>query len=321
VFWWHFGRFKRFRLTVDKPGYGKTVTMLALIHANPLVSFTDLRMSELDKRIRLPSRATIIICPSNLVAQWKSEVFKCMGNNTSCIVISGIRDHRRLNWSDIMFADVVIVSLAFLTNSNYNTFLSTKFCKPALTCVKTAQLKELWSNYFANPMHKIIQAGHQAFGDKTGINIECFYFHRVVFDEFHELESKHRIAKEIASQLKGNSHWGITGIYCSLSPLGTPKISTVDDIVSASSYLNCSFNGTVAQALTFNDKFIRRNKLEIELPPLINETIWIDLTPTEKALYLTWGSRSEHEAFMLCSGFQVSDLIAEVTGDKKVLVV
>jgi SNF2 family DNA or RNA helicase len=65
---------------------------VALIHANPLRSFGDLQMTDNDLKIRVPSTATLIVCPSNLVKQWQEETMKWLGKGAKCIVISKILD-------------------------------------------------------------------------------------------------------------------------------------------------------------------------------------------------------------------------------------
>lgn len=83
-------------------GCRKTVTLLPLVHSNPLASNKNLRMSLTDREIRLPSRASLILCPSILVNNWKAEVTKCLSSDCKCIVISKIIDHRKVSRNDIL---------------------------------------------------------------------------------------------------------------------------------------------------------------------------------------------------------------------------
>jgi superfamily II DNA or RNA helicase len=193
-------------ILADNPGMGKTVTLLALLHSNPVDSLDHIQMPPEDKLIRLPSRATLIVCPSNLVTQWRDEVVKCLPKETKCIFISTIFDHRKVTWRDAMLADIIIVPVTFFANVNYQKVLD-GYNKPL-----GPQRLEYWENYFAGTMKPLIRAGYQSFWNNRGnVNLECLYYHRIVFDEFHELGQKPGFIKAIVSSLKGSSHWGMTG--------------------------------------------------------------------------------------------------------------
>jgi SNF2 family DNA or RNA helicase len=59
----------------DNPGSGKTIVSLALIHSKPFVSLDKIAY---DLTAMVPSRATLIVCPLHLAAQWQSEALRCM---------------------------------------------------------------------------------------------------------------------------------------------------------------------------------------------------------------------------------------------------
>jgi superfamily II DNA or RNA helicase len=59
----------------DNPGSGKTIVSLALIHSKPFVSVKNIGF---DLTAMMPSKATLIICPLHLAAQWQSEALRCM---------------------------------------------------------------------------------------------------------------------------------------------------------------------------------------------------------------------------------------------------
>jgi SNF2 family DNA or RNA helicase len=169
-------------------GMGKTVTMLALMHTNPLRSFGDLKMTDKDLEIRVPSRATLVVCPANLVKQWQQETLKCLGRGAICIVISKIIELRKYSWRDFMHADVIIVSVQFLTNKSYRDVLTEHYAMPVgKTGVKN------WNEYFARVMEGKIANGYDSFIDTVGIvNIDT-------------------VIQAVCGSLKGNYCWGLTG--------------------------------------------------------------------------------------------------------------
>lgn len=260
-------------------------------------------MSQDDREIRLPSRATLIICPSNLVNQWKAEVIKCLPADCKCIVISKIVDHRMVSWNDIMDADIVIVPITFLMNQNYHNLLAAHYNIPMGHRKHTR-----WENYFADTMRPIIQMKTASYFEAKGkVNLECFYYHRIVFDEFHELNATHSTTQAIVSGLKSNYAWGLTG---------TPCFSSNQGLNGASKFLQVtkSMNGTPAY-IAFKEIFIRRNNEDMNLPPLINSVEWLDLTRNEMVLYQSRLPISKIEAFMMCSHYQIADCVVNAVGE------
>jgi hypothetical protein len=58
-----------------------------------------------------------------------------------------------------------------------------------------------------------------------------------------------------------------------------PKFSSVKFLQSD------GYKNSLTSALTFKDKFIKRNDDDLNLHPLIDNVEWVDLSPTELALY------------------------------------
>ena len=135
----------------DNPGYGKTIVTLALILSNPCREISQLGMTPIQKFSMFPSKATLIVCPSNLVNQWKDEILKCLPQSIKLYTVSGIKEHRDLSWTDVMFADIVLISVKFLSNQNYKSFLVQNYGKNDEIIPESDQ-----GVYFARKMRTII---------------------------------------------------------------------------------------------------------------------------------------------------------------------
>ena len=265
-------------ILADNTGSGKTITTLGLVHAAP---FTQEKEKKRKEKIPFPlkyisSRATCIICPSNIYKQWLQEAKK-VNPKSNVLGLSTILDHNKISWKDMMKADILIVSYQFLQNSNYQ-----KVVQASLSAVDELQ------DHFDIPGRVVLST---------------LIFHRLVLDEFHELESAKSYVKEyIKKSLKADHIWGLTG---------TPKISKLsDDLV----YFNPStrFKSVLEEnsnaLIEFVKKHVKRNIPDLKLPEIVNETVWVDLSPNE-AVLLKWNGEKSgiKEQIMMCSHYQLNE--------------
>lgn len=94
----------------DEVGLGKTFTFISLILEHPVINIKENE-----------SKATILICPPRLCSQWKNEIKKFIKKTKKLkiFVINSIVKFRKIKLEDFKEADVVIISLPFLSNKNY----------------------------------------------------------------------------------------------------------------------------------------------------------------------------------------------------------
>ena len=84
-------------ILADDTGSGKTITTLGLIHSSP---FSDeqqaMRLTRFQDSISkyFQSRASCIICPSNIYKQWLDEAKRC-NPNFKIYGLSTIHDHKK----------------------------------------------------------------------------------------------------------------------------------------------------------------------------------------------------------------------------------
>ena len=104
----------------DEMGLGKTVSMIALLLANPRIKDqkTKKYLPLGESNAFFESKATLVICPNQLVSQWENEIkSKTKLKVLSIAIISNLKKY---SYNDIIEADVVITSHnLLLNNKNY----------------------------------------------------------------------------------------------------------------------------------------------------------------------------------------------------------
>ena len=107
-------------IIADDPGLGKTLTVLSLIAAdlpNNIESGPDVQA--------LLCRATLVVAPIHVIAQWESTIQTCFGNNQLAVaVITTKVQHRNITYKEILDSDVVLVADSFLAGEYYTTHQS-----------------------------------------------------------------------------------------------------------------------------------------------------------------------------------------------------
>src|SRR4051812_31383395 len=99
-------------------GLGKTLSAIALIltHPNPNPPSSSLFHSP----YQYWTNATLVVCPSHLVQQWRSELTKfCLSPNLNAYIVTTKDQWSCLTYQTVIDADVVIVSAQFFQNPNY----------------------------------------------------------------------------------------------------------------------------------------------------------------------------------------------------------
>ncbi|KOS41539.1 hypothetical protein ACN38_g7593 [Penicillium nordicum] len=95
----------------DEVGYGKTAIVLGLIDAQ---YESDTKPQEDDGLI--PTKATLIIVPNNVLRQWVSEIKKFLAGKYKVLVINSFNN---LTIRDVEDADIVILSWTTLASDGY----------------------------------------------------------------------------------------------------------------------------------------------------------------------------------------------------------
>ena len=135
------------------------------------------------------TKSTLIVCPSHLCNQWVTEYYtKCnnkVKKNTHVLLITTYNQYANLTISDILFSDIVVISYTFLVNNKYTNII-----------------KNFNKSYY-----------HLDFINTKEFPLHIFNWHRIIFEEYHELRNTVNFnnIKRYIKSLKSNYRWNISG--------------------------------------------------------------------------------------------------------------
>eukprot|EP01130_Rhizamoeba_saxonica_P013433 TRINITY_DN5737_c0_g1_i3.p1 TRINITY_DN5737_c0_g1~~TRINITY_DN5737_c0_g1_i3.p1 ORF type:complete len:848 (+),score=182.16 TRINITY_DN5737_c0_g1_i3:172-2544(+) len=181
----------------DEMGLGKTIQALGLILSRPAPEEMELEFEG-----RVNSRASLIICPSQLCRQWKEEIQKSLDKKLKVHVVTTMRQHKSITGNDVVNADVIIVSFQFLKNRNYIYYgqdVEKKSVRVTTWCDKRIWLPSYRKNI-----------GTDGLLQNTNPLLEFFQYQRILLDEGHEIVADNYYAGAL-SLFHSNYRWYITG--------------------------------------------------------------------------------------------------------------
>ncbi len=278
----------------DEVGMGKTLQIITLINTN---------LSKNDSLVynnKVYSKATLIIVPNHLCGQWAREFGIHLKSPLKIINLLTKAHYKKYTYFDFVNSDIVIVSANFFTNCNLN------------------QHEEL------DPIYNVTNMF-----DKD-VNIFSIYWHRVVIDEYHEIEDSNLFVK--LRFLESDYRWIISGtpfkekqIY-NHTTLDTTSLSSVID------YLTFGTNNInkidVYQTDNYNyikNHFSRnthkKNMQILKLPEIVEDIVWLNFSQTERMIYnayLADPNNTINDVFLrqICCHPMISDKIRENISNK-----
>ena len=275
----------------DEVGMGKTLQIITLINVNKS------KYNSTIKNNKLYTRATIIIVPNHLCLQWEREFSLHLKKNIKIISLLTKRHYNKFTYFDIINSDVVIVSSNFFKNCKIN------------------QHEEY------DPLFNITNIFN------TDVNIFNIFWHRTVIDEFHEIEDSNLFQK--LKFIESDYRWIISG-----TPFKQHSILKNNDFQNTSlskiiDFLTYSVNIVNVIELDnqieydfVKDHFSRnshqKNMSILKLPNIIEETVWLKFTETERMIYNAYiadPNNSEYDVFLrqICCHPLLSEKIREKT--------
>lgn len=270
---------------IDEVGLGKTYQMITVSLSNPAKNINYVQSYD-----KFFSKATLVLCPNQLVGQWTREVEKVIRTDYGVNIVSFFtkNHHDKYTYQDLLDADFVIVSYNFLGNQC--------FLNPWVSKLSTQKSYLTSARFSYNDCEKVLtDMGKDLKKDLSHLNEVCanpllIHWHRIVVDEIHEIYTNPKM-KYVASILpffKANYKWCMTA---------TPFDKTDECLLSMVKYVTDSFtriDNTVFKDRMINDhlnkNFFRRNTKksvvsEYKLPPLKENLVWLNFSKTEWMMY------------------------------------
>ncbi|KAK5129398.1 hypothetical protein LTR08_003285 [Meristemomyces frigidus] len=116
-------------ICADHPGFGKTITSLALIKAQLLESTPSQIKAELTARPSRPAKllvstATVIVCPYSLTTQWYNEIREKLCNSKGVLTIKTTADLSNCTVAAFEHACIILVNRSVLSSDLYTERLA-----------------------------------------------------------------------------------------------------------------------------------------------------------------------------------------------------
>lgn len=268
---------------IDQVGMGKTLLMITLSLLNPPRSIKWFQTKRNKKR--LFARGTLVICPSHLCGQWKREIGNMVSKSYDVNIISILTKvhFKKYTYQDLMNADFVIVSFNFIANKAF-----TSLWEPSRNYHKNNYVKKKDVDNVFNILGNGITDKVSVIKKKNCL-FPLIHWHRLVIDEFHEIHSnkKYVAVKNLVPSLCASHKWCVTG---------TPFIKD-DSLYNMVAFLNNYQSKLESRMLMVpeiveylkKDCFRRNTKdsvvEEYTLPPVKQEVVWLNFSPTERMMY------------------------------------
>ena len=278
----------------DEVGMGKTLQIITLINHNKT------KYSSKVKNNKIYTKATLIIAPNHLCGQWLREFDIHLKKPLNIINLLTKKHYNKYTYYDFIKADVIIVSANFFFNCKINQH---EEFEPLLN--------------FVNIFNK-------------DVNLFNLYWHRVVIDEYHEIEDSALFEK--LKFIESDYRWIISGTpfkeHCIdlASKLQTTSLSKIVDYLSwKSNIINTidltDFNNYNYMKNHFSRNTHNRNISILKLPTIKEETIWLNFTETERMIYnayLADPNNTPYDIFLrqLCCHPLLSEKIRENMSNK-----
>jgi SNF2 family DNA or RNA helicase len=278
----------------DEVGMGKTLQIITLINHNKTKYLSKV------KKDKIYTKATLIIAPNHLCGQWLREFDIHLKKPLNILNLLTKRHYNKYTHYDFLKADVVIVSANFFFNCKIN---------------QHEEFDPLFN--FVNIFEK-------------DVNLFNLYWHRVVIDEYHEIEDSTLFEK--LKFIESDYRWIISGTpfkeHCidSACKLQNTSLSKIVDYLSwKSNVINSidllNFNNYNYIKNHFSRNTHNRNITILKLPDIKEETVWLNFTETERMIYnayLADPNNTPYDVFLrqLCCHPLLSEKIRENLSNK-----
>lgn len=240
----------------------------------PHLTFRNLEQFDISKFIchgLIRTNASLIVAPNHLCDQWVKEYYHKFKNDKRVVIVITLDQYKGLQLSDILFADIVVVSYQLLMNIYHKRKVGngeSDFQKLQKMDVLKILQSKLWSDF------------------------KSFYWDNIILDEVHEVNGSGYKFTSILDQIHSSCVWNVTG-----TPFPNGISSFLDLMYNTTSYKTRSLDlNTIANTGMNEDlvdtcmRLFRRNTKQSVLSELKKnvikeEVLKLDFTLQERSLY------------------------------------
>lgn len=278
----------------DEVGMGKTLQIITLINQNKSKYKSKI------KNNKIFTKATLVIVPNHLCGQWEREFDLHLKKSVNIIKMLTKRHYNKYTCFDLINADVIIVNANFFFNCKIN------------------QHEEF------DPLFNFINLFEK------DVNMFNLFWHRVVIDEYHEIEDTDLFEK--LKFLESDYRWIISGtpfkehsIDYTIDLQNTSLSKIVDYLTWKSNIINTidmtNYNNYNYIKNHFSRNTHNKNVSILKLPDIKEETVWLNFTETERMIYNAYLADPNNTAYdiflrQLCCHPLLSEKIRENMSNK-----
>jgi DNA repair protein RAD5 len=303
------------------------------------------------------TKANLIICPNHLTKQWDMEIKKT-NPDLKIILLLTKTNHKKYSILDIINSDVVIVSFQFISNCNYYVNIFSRYERDHIKTTDDYErrlTKSMIINSFKERLFNIYKIHTKEFNDLdfdkflklNQVFLELFNWNRVFVDEGHEIfgEIEHYSGDKINNYIKklilsihSNYKWYISGTPF-VNTNGLLSICKFINVKSSKNIfisnnkiqkININFNDIINEGFDFKslyntiiDNFYFRNtkesvKNEINIPPVIEQVLYINFTDVERSIYNSHTSYGNVYLRQFCCHPQISNIDRNTFGSSEI---
>jgi len=261
----------------DKMGSGKTLTALMC-----MFSGSKIVKSCSDGLLRCP--CNVVICPSHVCMQWKSEVIKHFGSSYKVSTLATKQDFCTLTYRDVLKSDMLLISWNIFANTMYrqqfNGLVGRTF--PELLSSRVRLSKAA------------MQKDYDGFIANASIDLFAIHFKRIFVDEIHEINFGNKShVRDAVLNLQADHMWCITA-----TPFLNKNEYYHDNIIypiltRGERYTNLCSTDLQSIAKTFVVSDPHAISLQVKLPEITEEMVEVHLSDIEKRMY---DAHRDHES-------------------------
>ncbi len=314
---------------IDEMGLGKTIQIIALSYINK----TKNRGLDLINKI-IKSRATLIICPNTLCGQWKREIEKVLNTETIKVLSLLTKTHYdKYTYQDYIDANFIIISFNFLLNDTFlEEITENEFYFNIRKKLSNAGIHD--KQIFYDKINQVIQNEKNKLTEdflmKKRANLFLINWHRIIIDEFHEINTPNKTnylnEMHLIKNFTTTYRWCVSG-----TPFNNKTCSILEifNFLTAFQFeqINLLNQHNIVEYLS--TKCFKRNtkeliKDEYQMKKIHENIVWLNFTETEQQIYNAYvadKNMSSDDLFLrqLCCYFKLANETKDILLNCKTL--